>query len=134
MSLKVYLAGGFKSDWQSKVMDAVVGNVIFFNPKSHQLKDPKQYTLWDLEAIKNCDYVLAYLEADNPGRGVLLEIGYAKGLGKQVIFVNESGDKYTAIAEAAADAVCADLNESINLLTRVQVFYTKDDNERFDRT
>jgi hypothetical protein len=63
---KVYLAGGFRSGWQRRVKESLP-DFKYLDPRQHDLSDPTQYTLWDLEAIRQCDIVFAILEADNPG-------------------------------------------------------------------
>lgn len=87
---KVYLAGGMKGDWQSRVIEYSKDEFEFFNPQDHKLKKPKEYTGWDLFYLDKSDICFAYLEKDNPsGIGLSLEIGYAKALGKMIILVDE---------------------------------------------
>lgn len=90
---KVYLSGGFKSDWQSKVIKAVGDSCIFFNPRSHKLETHREYWAWDIHFVKECDIVFAYMEADNPsGFGLTLEIGLAFGLNKTIILIDEKSN------------------------------------------
>jgi hypothetical protein len=85
----VYLAGGFQSGWQDRVKIAAPG-LRYFDPRWHVLTKHNQYTFWDLEALRRCDWVFAYLEASNPGGYALaLEIGFANALGKKIILVDE---------------------------------------------
>jgi len=85
----VYLAGGLRSNWQDFVIRACPA-LKFFDPREHGLSDATSYTSWDLEAIRRCRWLFAYLERDNPGGYALaLELGYARALGKEVIFVDE---------------------------------------------
>lgn len=121
----IYLAGGFRSGWQEKVIAAIPGSR-FKDPRAHSLKDKASYTLWDLEAIRDCDVLFAYLEAANPGGYALaLEVGFAKALGKRIIFVNE---KHTAdssegrvlhMVEAAADVTTKNFEEGLALLKKM---------------
>lgn len=121
----VYLAGGFHSGWQQKVIVAIPA-VQFKDPRTHGLKDKAAYTLWDLEAIRDCDLLFAYLEASNPGGYALaLEVGFAKALGKRIIFVNE---KHTAdssegralhMVEATADITFKSFDEGLIMLSKM---------------
>jgi nucleoside 2-deoxyribosyltransferase len=86
---KVYLAGGMRSGWQETVMAACPG-VEWLDPRTHGLRDPKEYTAWDLQAVRDADVVFAYLEKSNPyGFNLAFEVGYAHALGKPIIFVDE---------------------------------------------
>jgi len=107
---KVYLAGGFHSGWQDKVMNECPG-FEYYDPRTHLLALPEHYKVWDLNHVKQSDIVFAVMDKDNPsGYGMVLEIGYAKGLGKMVIVVdeksgsNEAFRKYFAIVKETADA------------------------------
>lgn len=105
--MKVYLAGGFRSGWQDKVMKAAP-IAYYLDPSQSELTDPKEYTKWDLDALDRCDVVFAYMEGDNPGGYALsLEVGYAKALGKIIIFINEKNEiaKYMAMVEESASFV-----------------------------
>lgn len=93
---KVYLAGGFKSDWADKVKGSN-NNFDFINPKEMEYKEGKrismnvnEYGNWDLHFIKQCDIVFVYVERTNTSCiGLCCEAGFAKGLGKTVITVLE---------------------------------------------
>src|SRR5262245_9766764 len=87
----VYLAGGFRTKWRDRVRR--LEGFIFLDPSQHHLREPRNYTAWDLDAIRRADVVLAYLEKENPGGYALaLEVGYAKALNKRVLFVEDPGD------------------------------------------
>jgi len=86
---RVYLAGGFRSGWQETVHSRLA-NFELLDPRSHGLSEPDVYTEWDLAAIRGSDYVLAYMEEDNPGGYELaLELGYAKALGIKSLLIEE---------------------------------------------
>ncbi len=88
--LKVFLSGGFKSNWQSKIIEKYNDNFIFFNPREHGLTEPNQYTVWDIHFIKECDVFFAYMEDTNPsGYGLAFELGLAYGLNKTIILIDE---------------------------------------------
>lgn len=90
--MKVYLAGGMKDGWQDYFLDACP-NVQFFDPRKTGLTDPADYTKWDLEHVSKADVVLACMDSTNPsGYGLSVEIGYAKALGKRVIFIDNVTD------------------------------------------
>ena len=115
--LQVYLAGGFRSNWQKKVKDEV-GLFKYYDPSSHSLDDPKEYTAWDLMAIKKSDIVFGYFEATNPaGYALATEMGYAKALGKMLIFVDEKSDtnietlKYLEMLRTISDVTFDNLKD-----------------------
>jgi nucleoside 2-deoxyribosyltransferase len=88
--MKVYLAGDMKSGWQDRFAEQVPKWVELIDPRSHGLPDPAQYTAWDLDGVRRADAVIAYMGAHNPsGFGLCIEAGYAYGLGKRIIFVDE---------------------------------------------
>lgn len=94
----VYLAGGLHSGWQDRVM-VQARECQYLDPREHGVKDPKGYTHWDLQAVRACDIVFAFLEATNPGGYALaLEIGYAAALGKTIILVDEKSAADPAVA------------------------------------
>jgi nucleoside 2-deoxyribosyltransferase len=125
----VYLAGGMRTNWQDKVMEAVKGSVpaIFIDPRSHGQKTHLEYTSWDLEGVRRADIILAYLERDNPsGAGLALEIGFATALSeapgavrKKILFVCDPAFplvRYFGMAKACSDAVYDTLDEGIAAL------------------
>lgn len=122
---KVYLAGGFRTNWQNKVIEAYGELFLFFNPRMHGLEiDSKQYTTWDLFHVKQCDIFFAYMEYTNPsGFGLSIELGYAKALGKTIILVDEKSSqeesfaRYFKIVREASDVVFDNLDEGIKFLS-----------------
>ena len=123
MKTKVYLAGGFGNDWQNSITQTLGENFIFFNPKKHGLMEERQYTVWDLHFISQCDILFGYLSSENPsGYGLCLEIGYAKGMNKTIILVDEKSSideefaRYYKIAHATASIQFSTLQDGINYL------------------
>ena len=119
----VYLAGGFHSNWQEKVILSLKGWTVH-DPSSHNIQNPSEYTDWDLKAIQNSDVILAYMEKDNPGGYALaLEIGYAKALGKKILLVEEHKDKdrqkYFEMVRAVADCTFPDIDNAIKYLAKI---------------
>jgi nucleoside 2-deoxyribosyltransferase len=119
---KIYLAGGFNSGWQ-KVASASLKHFYLLDPSLHHLEDPVAYTEWDLAAIRECDIVLANMEATNPaGYAMSLEMGYAKALGKKVIFVDQITDpqisRHFGMIRQASDEVFPSLHSAIEFLNR----------------
>ncbi|MGE0077636.1 MAG: nucleoside 2-deoxyribosyltransferase domain-containing protein [Bacteroidales bacterium] len=87
---KVFLSGGFKSNWQSLVISALEDKFIFFNPREHGLEKPDYYTTWDIHFVRECDILFAYMEETNPsGLGLSFELGMAYALNKTIILVDE---------------------------------------------
>lgn len=131
---KVYLAGGFKSDWQEIVKTRLYSTgsgsyFIWLDPKCKEYingerltMDVFEYGQWDLHFIRLSDIVFVYVERDNPGCiGLACEAGYAKGLGKTVILVLEPGhltihDRYLLFLTQVSDIVFDDLDKGIAYL------------------
>ena len=116
-SVKIYLAGGFRSGWQSAVKEALP-NCEFHDPSLHNLQDSKAYTEWDLAAVRESDIVLANMEQSNPGGfSLALEVGYAKALGKKIVFVDQTLDptlnRYFEMVRQVSDVVFTDLQKAI---------------------
>ena len=118
----VYLAGGTKSGWQQRVIDACPQHT-FINPCDRNgvaLLGEREYTAWDLAGVKQADIVFAYMESDNPsGIGMAAEMGYGHGLGKTVVFINESANRYFKFVEAMSDVCFPTLNSGILFLQSV---------------
>src|SRR4051812_37050745 len=88
--LKVFLSGGFRSNWQKTVIEQLGDHFTFFNPREHGLDNPADYTTWDIHFVKECDILFAYMEKSNPsGYGLAFEAGLALGLNKTIILVDE---------------------------------------------
>lgn len=125
LKTKVYLAGGFRTNWQEQVKTSCGDSLLLFNPREHGLEiNSKQYTAWDLFHVKHCDIFFAHMEATNPsGLGLCLELGYAKALGKTIVLVDgksledESFAKYFEIARESADVVFDKLEDGIKYLS-----------------
>jgi len=128
--LKIYLAGGFHSGWQDIVSNALP-MLQFFDPREHKLQAADQYTLWDLDTVRRCDIVLAYLEHGNPGGYALsLEVGFAKALGKRIVLVDEKSRsdpklaKNLAMIRECADVKVESLDEAIAFLRQTGIVST----------
>lgn len=122
---KVFLSGGFKSNWQKNVIDELGQSFTFFNPREHGLEHSDLYTTWDIHFVKECDILFAYMESTNPsGYGIAFELGCAYALGKTIILIDErsAGDKsfgkYFKILHKPSGVVLSDLHEGINYLKK----------------
>ena len=118
-------AGGHRTDWRDRVMQAVSGPE-YLDPSKHRLSEPAAYTAWDLQAIRSCDVVFAFLETTNPaGHGLALEVGYGLASGKHVIFVDEkstndpSSARYMAIVRSAATVTFERLDDALRYLSEL---------------
>lgn len=117
---KVYLAGGFHSGWQEQACRHLAGFQVL-DPSMHNLDDPIAYTEWDLRAVRECDVVLANMESSNPGGYALaMEIGFAKALGKEVLFVDQIAEpnrkRHFEMIRQASDYVFATLADALEFL------------------
>lgn len=74
---KVYLAGGMSTEWRERIIKAHP-EYTYYDPTSHGLVDPKEYTVQDLNWILDSDVIIAYLEDTNPyGYNMAFEYGVA---------------------------------------------------------
>lgn len=119
--MKVYLAGGMKSDWQDRVMEACPEHT-YFDPRTHGLSDPEEYTKWDLEHVEKSDLVFACFTKDNPsGFGMCIEIGYANALGIPVLLVDEQRLKSWAIVRQCCHHIRDNLKDGCEVLWKLQI-------------
>jgi nucleoside 2-deoxyribosyltransferase len=111
---RVYLSGGFQSEWQTKVIAGCGEDFVFYNPKDksetyqkdlteeekerqEKSQRPCHWWAWDIYAIRKADIVFVYQEDYRPkllGPGNILELGMAIALNKLIIFVNELDHRY----------------------------------------
>ena len=128
--MKIYLAGGFHSGWQEKVIDSCPKHT-FYNPAD---KEPGNVRweinfigAWDLHHIRRCDLVFVNMERTNPsGIGLAVEAGYAYGIGKTVILVLEPNhetmkDKYLAFLTKCAHITFGTLDDGIEFLKTFKI-------------
>jgi nucleoside 2-deoxyribosyltransferase len=118
---KIYLAGGFRSNWQAHVAARLAASFELLDPSSHNIEDPAEYTEWDLDAIRQSDIVLANMEASNPGGySLALEIGFAKALGKRIFMVDQVEDpsvkRYFEMARQCSERIFPTLGEALDHL------------------
>ena len=116
----VYLAGGFKSGWQKKVIS------------HHALIDPceiEKVGVWTMDkickrdraAIEISDILFAYLEKDNPsGIGLSCEIGYACALKKTIILINEKEENKFDFLSGFCDFLLFDFEKGLLLLNSLK--------------
>ena len=121
----VYLSGGLHSGWQPKVK-ASAPEFDYLDPSQHQLVEADAYTAWDLAAVRACDIVFAYLEKGNPsGFGLAAEIGYARALGKFIVFIDEKSatdpdaERRLQILQATASVTYPALAQGIEYLQQL---------------
>jgi hypothetical protein len=122
---KVFLSGGFKSNWQKVLTDQLQDRFIFFNPREHGLDDAHLYTTWDIHYVRECDFFFAYMEATNPsGYGLAFELGLAYALEKTIILIDERSPvdptfaKYYRILHKPSGAVFSNMAEGIEFLKK----------------
>ncbi|MCE5981977.1 nucleoside 2-deoxyribosyltransferase [Pseudomonas sp. LF19] len=121
---KVYLAGGFRSNWQA-IVKSKLKDFELLDPSAHGIEDPAEYTNWDLAAVRDSDIVLANMEASNPGGYALaLEVGFAKALGKSIYLVDQIEDlsirRYFEMVRQCSTRVFSTLDEAIVYIATVE--------------
>ncbi len=125
---RVYLSGGFRSNWQDEVISKLGTKFIFTNPRTHELDDSNQYWAWDMHYVKWCDIVFAYMDEDNPsGYGLALEVGLAYGLQKTIILIDNRSpvdpkfQSYFKIVHGCASVILRSLDEGIEYLRKFDI-------------
>ena len=54
--------------------------------------------------IRECDILFAYYEKSNPsGFGMCAKMGYARGINKTIIFLNETDNRYMKFMECISN-------------------------------
>jgi len=121
---KIYLAGGFRSNWQSLVAARLATSFELLDPSAHNIQDPVEYTRWDLQAVRQADIVLANMEASNPGGySLALEVGFAKALGKRIFMVDQVADpsvsRYFEMVRQCSERVFPTLDGALDYLLSI---------------
>jgi nucleoside 2-deoxyribosyltransferase len=120
---KIYLAGGFGTNWRERVKE--VKGHIYIDPKEKETSGNwglEKIGAWDLHMIRQGDIIFAYMEKTNPsGFGLSCEIGYAYGIGKTVILVLEPNhtihkDKYLSFLKKVATITFETIEEGLEFL------------------
>ena len=131
VSKRVYLAGGMHSAWRKVITKKLDGKNSFFSfidPMDNKMKNPDQYTFWDLRSIDQCDILVGYMDQSNPsGFGLNLEIGYAKALGKTIILIiptdftrDDDRSRYFEMARVCADVIVRTLSDAADFLAGIE--------------
>ena len=125
MEIRIYLSGHMHNNWREKVIDNIKDeHVSFLLPfKGNQKTDERHFAIRDKLALHKADIVFAYIQ-DTPDYkspryfGLGLELGYAAGLNKVIILVNELKGKIESFDFAVpfATASTSDFQEGIELL------------------
>lgn len=121
---KIYLAGGFRSNWQAEAVLRLSGSFELLDPSGHNIQDPAEYTRWDLEAVRQSDILLANMEASNPGGySLALEVGFAKALGKRIFMVDQVEDplvrRYFEMVRQCSERVFSTLGVALDHLLTI---------------
>lgn len=126
MKNKIYLCGGFFTDWQQSVSDSLIDDFIIYNPRQKEQGrkfTTEEYVEWDLFHIQKSDILLVRLESTNPsGIGMSVEVGYAKALNKKIIGVVDKNweddvrKRHFQFLVKCFDVVFYDKKEAINYL------------------
>lgn len=83
-------------------------------PQDHQKRSGAETLKEQLGAIKNCEFLVIVL---SDTRGIYLEAGYAKALGKKVYALEvEETRKYSDWLTAFFDHIAKDVDELINFI------------------
>lgn len=125
---KIFLSGGFRSNWQSSIIQNLKNDFIFFNPRCHGLENSEQYTTWDIHFVRECDIFFGYMENSNPsGYGLAFELGLAYAWNKTIVLVDERSAKdvsfhrYFKILYKPSGIVVDNLQEGVDFLKKFSV-------------
>ena len=128
--MKIYLAGGFHSGWQAKVIEACP-NHTYYNPADKEPSNVRwevnKFGAWDLHHIRKSDLIFANMERTNPGGiGLATEVGYAYGIGSTVILVLEPNhetmkDRYLVFLTECAHMAFDNLEDGIEFLKAFKI-------------
>lgn len=89
-TLKVYLSGGNHSNWRADAKRYLKHEDIeFIDP--YEGKQDTNYAQDNINHILDCDVVLGFKEASNPGLGLVAEVAFAAGAGKTTVLIVETG-------------------------------------------
>jgi len=120
---KIFLSGGFHSNWQNSLISKYNDKFIFLNPREHGLMKPTDYTFWDIHFVRRCDILFAYMESSNPsGYGLAFEIGLAIENKKTVILIDEKSltdpdfKKYFEIVRQSSTYLFNSMEDATKLL------------------
>lgn len=112
----IFLSGGLKTGWQDEarfIIDAADVAVRYFDPRTWQDSQTSSadYTKRDIDAIKECQIILAYMDSHNPsGLGLSVELGYAAALGRKIVFCgpvkHDWRSPYFGMHRALSDHYC----------------------------
>lgn len=124
MASKIYLSGGMKGHpWQYDVKKELKNyDVIFLDPRNHNLDDPGQYSTCDTSMVKHCDILIAYMDENNPsGIGLAYEVGLAVGLNKPVIFIGvlDRREKWFNIIKYNSSLYCDNIDIACDKLKKI---------------
>jgi nucleoside 2-deoxyribosyltransferase len=86
MTTRIYLAGGFYKGYKTEIRARLGAGFELHDPEDGVVI-PGRYVGEDLDAIEDCDLVLAYHDEYPFVYGMAAEIGYAVAVGKPVIYV-----------------------------------------------
>lgn len=122
---KIYLAGGFRSNWQAEVAARLSNLYELLDPSAHGIQDPAEYTRWDLDAVRQSDIVLANMEASDPGGySLALEVGFAKALDKRIYIVDQivapSVKRYFEMVRQCSERVFPTLDVALDHLASLE--------------
>jgi len=127
---KVFLSGGFKSNWQANIIERLNDKFLFLNPRDHGLEHPEHYTAWDTHFVKNCDIFFGYMEKSNPsGYGLSFELGIAYALNKTVILVDERSEidntfgRYFKMLHNSSNVLLDNIEDGIKVLESFYIYF-----------
>lgn len=115
-SMKLFLSGGTRGDWQDKVKRRFPA-LSFFDPRTLRGLQMKEIADTERGWLDECDALFFYFERDNPsGLGSAFEVGYCVAKGIPVIFVDEKQTSHSEWLGIHCMQVYDDFEEGINAL------------------
>jgi len=108
--MKAYISVSFKNrELLNNEIDTIIKALIENSIDSFVFVDKYRFQLWQeremmqkaMEEIDNCDILIA--ETSEKGIGIGVEVGYAKGMGKTVIYLRQKDTEHSTTVAGSSD-------------------------------
>jgi len=78
------------------------------------ITDSKEIIIKSLTKLKNTDAILCLVLSGEKSEGMLIEVGYAKALGKKIIVAKQKDARIVFLKDIADDLIEFDIQEDLN--------------------
>jgi len=114
--MRIYLAGGFYSDWKDKVKQGAPSH-LYYDPEDGSKQNAVcDFVPGDLRGIDWSELVLVYKQKTNPTAcGLSAEMGYAYAKGKPIVLVDDN-DRIDSFLAGLSQRIYTNLDSAIEYL------------------